>query len=85
MNVITLGSVKSQKVADAIVGELATLQEGGGKRCFDTDFCPNSAEKTIRINFLPDVYTKVRQGYGKPNTDHLSGFVKGLLRSIGKR
>lgn len=78
MNIVTLGTVKSQKSADVILGKLAKLKVGGGKTCFHTDLCPRTDE--IRINFLPDMYRRERPTHGLPNTDILTGFVLALTK-----
>lgn len=88
MSQITLHHVSSQKTANEMADILGRLSDSGGRRCFDTDICPISSQggkKVYRINFLPDAYTKLKPGFGKPNTDQLAGFVRGYLSATGKR
>lgn len=88
MNQTVLHHVSSQSLALDMCDKLGKLSDTGGRQCFTTDICPISSKprkKVYRIAFLPDMYAKLKPGFGKPNTDILAGFVRGVLAATGQR
>lgn len=80
-NEIALVFLGSKRLALALAAVIAKIPGNGGELCFDvmssTSLPGTNARKVWQINFLPDTFARMHPDICMPNTDTMSGFLRG--------